>query len=103
MAKKTRPNPARQVHKQSKSGSPAWLLVGGLALVSIAILVLVWFALTPQGGNGSVPKLQVSSERLELGKQILGNTVHAKFDVTNTGQGTLTLSVPASVTVLEGC
>lgn len=103
MAKKTRPNPGRQLQKQSKRGSSTWLLFGGLALVSIAMLVLVWFALTPQRGNGGVPKLQVSTERLELGKQILGNTVHAKFEVTNTGQGTLALSVPASVTVLEGC
>lgn len=103
MAKKPRPNAGRPMQNQKKRDSSTWLLLGGLALVAIAVLVLVWIALTPQRGNGGPPKLQVNTERLELGKQVLGKTVHASFDVKNTGPGTLTLSVPASVTVLEGC
>lgn len=88
---------------QRKRNPPAWLLIGGIALGAIVVLALVWVALTPNRGNGGVPQLQVSTERLDLGKQILGNTVHASFNIQNTGKGTLTLSVPRSATLLEGC
>lgn len=87
---------------QKRSLTPL-LLIGGIALIAIAVLGLVWLALPRNRGNGGVPQLQVNTERLDFGKQIFGHPVHASFDVRNTGKGTLTLSVPRSVTVLEGC
>ena len=78
-------------------------LVRRLALIGLAILALVWFALTPNRGSGGVPQLQVSTDRLDMGRQTFGNTVYASFDVKNIGTGTLTLSVPPSATLLEGC
>lgn len=88
---------------RSKPNKSAWLLIGGLALVAVAVLALVWITLTPNRGDGGPPQLQVSTERLDLGKQILGKTVHASFEVSNKGTGALTLSVPQVATVLEGC
>jgi len=103
MSKKSKNHLTHPPLRQRKSGSSGWLLLGGLVLVSAAVLVLVWFMLTPTRGSGGTPQLAVNTERLDFGKQIFGNTVHASFEVKNTGTGTLTLSVPSSVTVLEGC
>lgn len=86
-----------------KRNTSAWLLTGGLALVAIAVLALVWITLTPNRGDGGPPLLQLSTERLDLGKQTLGKTVHASFEVSNKGAGVLTLNVPQIATVLEGC
>lgn len=103
MSKKSKGKLARHAPRRDRRNWSSWLLIGGLALIAIAVLALVWFELTPNRGNGGTPQLQVSTDRLEMGKQILGSTVHASFDIKNTGTGTLTLSVPASATVLEGC
>jgi hypothetical protein len=81
----------------------ARLMLGGMALVAVAVLALVWVMLTPIRGDGGKPQLQVSTERLDLGKQILGSTVRASFTVKNAGTGTLTLSAPSRPTVLQGC
>lgn len=59
--------------------------------------------LTPNRGDSGTPQLQVSTERLDLERQSLGNSVHTSFDLRNTGKGALTLSVPRSATLLEGC
>ena len=81
----------------------AWMLLGGLALGAIAVLILVWISLTLNRGDGGPPQLQVSTDLLDLGKQTLGKTVHASFEVSNKGTGALTLTVPQLATVLEGC
>ena len=102
MTKKSQGKPSHHPVRR-KPKTSAWLLIGGLALVAVAVLALVWITLTPNRGDGGPPQLQVSTERLDLGKQILGKTVHASFDVSNTGTGALTLSLPQVATVLEGC
>jgi hypothetical protein len=79
------------------------LLLGGIALGAIVVVALVWIMLTPNRGDGGKPQLQVSTERLELGKQSLGSTVRASFTVKNAGTGTLTLNAPSRPTVLQGC
>lgn len=101
MSKKVSGGPVRR-HPSRSFGSPV-LLIGGIALVSVAVLILAWIALSPNRGNGGVPQIQVSAERLELGKQIMGRPVRAAFTVTNAGNGALTLQVPRVATVLEGC
>lgn len=101
MSKKASGGPARR-HQNRSLMSPA-LLIGGIALVSLAVLIVVWIALSPNRGNGGVPQIQVNAERLELGKQLFGRPVRAAFTVTNAGNGALTLQVPRVATVLEGC
>lgn len=103
MAKKSKGNRNHHPSVQRKGIPSNWLFLGSLTLIAIAILVLVWFALIPNRPSGGTPQLGVSTDRLDLGKQIFGKTVHASFQVKNTGTGTLTLSVPRSPTVLEGC
>lgn len=49
------------------------------------------------------PRLQVDRDSIDLGKQKLGNTVRAVFNLKNAGDGTLTLNVPRVVTLLQGC
>ncbi|HZQ08102.1 MAG TPA: hypothetical protein VFD70_16075 [Anaerolineae bacterium] len=100
MSKKSRIKPHPRPRRRSLT--PV-LLIGGIALIALAILGLVWMGLGSNRTSGGTPQLQVNTERLDFGKQIFGKTVHASFDVKNTGKGTLTLSVPRSPTVLEGC
>jgi|SRR5581483_3023212 hypothetical protein len=102
MTKKSRVPAGKNAHRQSRQNSSR-LLIGGIALVAVAVLALVWFALSPNRGSGGTPQLQVSADRLDFGKQIFNTPVHASFEIKNSGTGTLTLSVPRSVTLLEGC
>src|SRR5438046_701573 len=102
MTKKSSTNHnSKSVHDKRKLFAP--LLLAGIALGAIIVVALVWIMLTPNRGDGGKPQLQVSTERLELGKQSLGSTVRASFMVKNTGTGTLTLSAPSRPTVLQGC
>ena len=79
-------------------------------IVGIIILLAVGYGfitLTNQSSptNAGVvgPRLQVDREKIDLGKQHLGNTVRAVFTLKNAGDGTLTLNVPRTVTLLQGC
>ena len=80
-------------------------------IVGITILLMVgyaFFTLTNQPAspaNAGVvgPRLQVDRDQIDLGRQHLGNTVRTVFNLKNVGDGTLTLSVPRTVTLLQGC
>lgn len=100
MAKKSHGSARRT---DSRRSFPPLLLIGGIALVVIAVAAMVWVGLSPRSGNGGAPQLQVSSERLDLGKQVFDRNVRASFEIKNTGTGTLTLQVPRVATALEGC
>lgn len=75
----------------------------------LALLVAGYFFFTSSAGpsqptagvNG--PQAQVDTDKLDLGDQPLGQTVHASFNVRNAGDGTLTLNPAKIATVLEGC
>lgn len=79
---------------------------GGLLVVLIAVYYLVG---TANSGAPKVttatngPHVQVDTQKIDLGDQPLGNTVHASFNVENAGDGTLTLNAAKIATVLEGC
>ena len=96
-------NHARQSRDSSKKNfnTSSLLLLGGIALVAIAIVVFVWLALAPS--SGGTPQIQVDNERIDFGKQPFERPVRATFQIRNTGTGTLTLSVPRVATLLEGC
>jgi hypothetical protein len=78
---------------------------GVLALLAVAYFVFTNFTQPSQavvtGVNG--PHFQVDTEKLDLGDQPLGQTVHASFNVKNTGDGSLTLNPAQIATVLQGC
>lgn len=67
--------------RQTKQPMPPAMLIGGIALIAIAVLIVVWLVSSPNRGSGGTPQIQVSSERLELGKQIFGEPVRASFRV----------------------
>lgn len=101
MAKKNSANPARRSKRQLHTTS--LLMIGGILLLAVVILAGVWFVTTPNQSSGGTPQLQVSTERVDLGKQIFDRPVRASFTIKNSGDGTLTLNVPRVATVLEGC
>ena len=84
-------------------GPTALLVLGGIVLISAVIVAFVWFALTPNRNANGTPQMQVNTERLDLGKQIFNKAVRASFTVKNVGTAMLTLDVPRSATLLEGC
>lgn len=88
---------------KKKRNTFSLLVIGGILLISIAVLSLVWITLTPNRGDAGAPQFQVSAERLDLGKQLFDRSVRASFTITNAGTGTLTLNVPRVATALEGC
>lgn len=89
-------------HKETKNRN-AWLALAAIAVGAVVLLGLVWSAFgSGPAGNGT-PQLKVNTERLELGVQAFNHPVRASFEITNVGNGTLTLNSPASPTVLQGC
>jgi hypothetical protein len=93
----------KQKGKTLRFDSTTLMLLGGIVLIGVAIVVFILFLMGPNGNTGGTPQLQVNTERIELGKQIFNNPVRANFVIKNAGTGTLTLDVPRSATLLEGC
>ena len=81
------------------------LAAGGALLLIVAYFVLTTVSQPSQASVKGVkgPQFQADTEKIDLGDQPLGKTVLAAFNVKNTGDGTLTLSVPQIATVLKGC
>lgn len=84
-----------------KTVSPV-LWIGGIVVGVIVILALLGLALAPRASSGT-PQLQVDTERIDLGVQPFEKRVSASFQIRNAGTGALTLSVPRTTTLLEGC
>ncbi len=79
-------------------------VAGLLVVLAIAIFALNTFAKPKPASAGVIgPRLQVNTVKLDLGHQPLGKSVHASFDVKNTGDDALTLNSVQTATVLEGC
>ncbi len=68
-------------------------------LVVIGVGLIVYGTLSP----GGTPRLQVDRDSIDFGDQHLNNTVRAIFTITNAGVGALTLNVPKTPTVVQGC
>lgn len=103
MGKRTKRKQGSAQTGRSRFNSTTLLLLGGIVLISAAIVVFIWFLLTPNRTAGGAPQMQLSAERVDLGKQAFNTPVRASFTVKNVGTGTLTLNVPRSTTLLEGC
>ncbi len=95
---------AEQERREQLKWQVPFALAGLLALIAVALFAVQTFA-KPKVANAGVigPRIQVNTEKLDLGKQPLGKTVHAAFEVKNTGDDALTLNAAQTATVLEGC
>ncbi len=97
----------RRAERERKERLKWQIPLGALAL--IAVLAVGYYVFTtvakPKPAHAGVigPRFQVNTDKLDLGYQKRGNTVHASFDVKNTGDDTLTLNAAQTATVLKGC
>ena len=85
---------------------PWFWIVGAAAILLFVVigLVQIWNKTSNDTSLGKMgPRLAVNQEQLDLGRVPLGKTVRAEFQITNTGDRTLTLDASAPVRVLEGC
>ncbi len=73
-----------------------------IAAAVVLFVGLAVYLVTNQPASGT-PRIQVDQEKIDLGNQPLGKTVHAAFTIKNVGDGTLKLDVPKTVTLLQGC
>ncbi|MDE3091175.1 MAG: hypothetical protein KGJ80_17535 [Chloroflexota bacterium] len=95
----------RQQEERNKNLKIAIPVVVGIVAV-LAVGYSFFMQATPaRPVNTAVvgPHLQVDRDQIDLGKQRLGNTVRALFNLKNTGDSTLKLNVPRTVTLLQGC
>ena len=95
----------RQKEERNKNLKIALAVVIGI----IAVLAVGYFFFTQANQSSrpvtgvAGPRLQVDRDQIDLGRQHLGNTVRALFNLKNVGDGTLNLNVPRTVTLLQGC
>jgi hypothetical protein len=92
----------------SKQHIPIWL-----PLIVIAGVALIVVALIGSGNNQSGatskpqvsggPALQVDQEKIDLGDVPLGETVSAKFEITNVGDQPLRFTQKPYIQVAAGC
>ncbi len=82
------------------------LIMGGLLLLGVAAY-FVW----GNGAGGSsatievkgAPRLKVDQEKIDLGDIKLGQTVEARFRLTNVGDQPLRLTEKPYIEIVEGC
>jgi hypothetical protein len=98
----------RRAQRESKEKLIWQIPLAAVALV--AVLAVAYYAVaasaqppTTGSAGSSGPHFQADTEMLDLGDEPLGKTVHASFDIKNTGDGPLTLNAAQVATVLEGC
>ncbi len=99
---------SKRIVPKKKQRIPIWLpliIVAGVALIAVTLI---------SGGTGQpaaatapqvtgAPALQVDKEKLDFGDVKLGQTVEAKFEVTNVGDQPLIFTAEPYVEVVEGC
>lgn len=88
----------------------SWLLwagIAGLAIVAVLAIVgmLAWQDSRSAGSAsaGGTPNLEVDQTRIDFGDVPMNRMVKASFKLSNTGDGSLQVSVPAIPEVVEGC
>ena len=94
---------------QKKQKAPIWLwaiLVVGVALIAFVVIDAVSRSsstppVAPLVTGG--PALQVDKENVDFGDVKLGQTVEAKFEVTNVGDQPLRFMQKPYIEVIEGC
>jgi hypothetical protein len=99
---------SKKVAPPGKQGFPIWL-----PLIIIAGAALIMVALSGGGNNpagptvkpqvSGGPALQVDQEKINLGDVPLGQTVSAKFEITNVGDQPLRFTQKPYIQVAAGC
>ncbi|HEX7587010.1 MAG TPA: hypothetical protein VF478_01725 [Anaerolineae bacterium] len=101
----------RERRRQREERNKKLSIVIPLAVIAMIAVLAVGYTLftqtnqpaRPTNAGVAGPRLQVDRDQIDLGKQRLDNTVRAVFNLKNVGDGTLTLNVPRTVTLLQGC
>ena len=99
---------SKKMTPPGKQRFPIWLL-----LIIVAGAALIGVALVGSGNNQSAatvkpqvsgaPALQVDQEKIDLGDVPLGETVSAKFEITNVGDQPLRFTQKPYIQVAAGC
>ncbi len=110
LSRKTQSRVAERERRHRQDGRSKLLKIAIPVTVAIIAALAIGYSLFAQVqparpvNMGVVgPRLQVDHDLIDLGKQHLGNTVRALFNLKNVGDATLNLNVPQTVTLLEGC
>ena len=103
--KKGKPNYSKRKRKQHRSWLPVGLILGGVALLVLAIFA---FRRSPPAPKAAIevtgsPSLKVDRNEVDLGDIKLGRTVSVSFRLTNVGDQPLRFSKTPYIEVLEGC
>ncbi len=102
------PKPSKKVVVKQKPKPPIWLwviLAAGVVLIAFVVIDSASRNATPPptplvtGG----PALQVDKQAEDFGTVALGQTIEAKFEVTNVGDQPLRFTQKPNVEVVEGC
>ncbi len=102
------PKPSKKVVIQKKKRAPIWLwamIVAGVALIAFVVIDTASRNSTPPPAPrvAGAPALQVDKEKVDFGDVALGQSVEAKFEVTNVGDQPLRFTQKPYVEVIEGC
>jgi hypothetical protein len=91
-----------------KRKAPIWLW----AIIGVGVILIAFVMLQAASSNSTPaaaplvtggPALQVDQEKIDFGDVKLGQTVEAKFEVTNVGDQPLRFTKRPYVEVFEGC
>lgn len=93
----------RHTKPETKQASfPIWIFVGAFLLILAAIGI--WSVQNSETGEAKLgPRLAVSTERIDFGRQPFDKIVRAEFKITNTGDRSLSLDASTPIRVVEGC
>ena len=81
-------------------------LIGGLASLVLVVLAYVWLQPTPArvaADPNAAGRLVASSSTVDLGRVPFDQLAEARFELANTGSGTVHLVGNPKVQMLEGC
>ena len=102
------PKPSKKVVAQEKPKAPIWLW----AIFAVGVILIAFVVIDTASRNSTpppvplatgAPALQVDKEKVDFGNVALGQTVEAKFEVTNVGDQPLRFTQKPYVEVIEGC
>jgi hypothetical protein len=94
----------RAPRRKAKSQLPLVLILGGFALLVLAMALTLRKPSTPfVPAVSGAPSLQADKEKVDLGQVKLGQNVKVAFVLTNVGDQPLRFSEAPYIEVKEGC